>query len=120
MWFWKKKKNRLTTEYDAMEESKKRMKAFEEKYNICSADVYNKTCDMNVFEGTDRYLWETYIRNFIRCGGILEVVTVSTDKYEDNFECFTLKEEMKNIKKNSDIKKETAKMPFLFLFLQNM
>lgn len=120
MWFWKKKKNRLTTEYDAMEESKKRMRAFEEKYGICSVDVYNKTCDMNIFEGTDKYLWETYIRNFIRCGGSFEITPLPAENYEYNFECSTLKEEMKDAKKNNDIKKETAKMPFLFVFMQNM
>lgn len=120
MWFWKKKKNRLTTEYNAMEESQKRMRIFEEKYNIRSIDVYNKTCDMSIFEGADKYLWETYIRSFIRCGGSLEITVEPTDNYDDNFECSILKDEMHNIKKNNEIKKETAILPFLFLLVQNM
>lgn len=71
MRFWKRKKNRLTTEYNAMEESQKRMKEFETKYNISSAEIYNESCDLTILEGNDRYYWETYIRSFLRCSGVL-------------------------------------------------
>lgn len=120
MWFWKNKKSRLTTKYDAMEESQKRMKIFEEKYHIHSVDVYNKACDMTVFEGTDKYLWETYIRNFIHCGGSFDDAAITVDEFEDCFECSALKNEMKKEKINNDIKKETTRTSFLFLFVQNM
>lgn len=113
MWFWKKKKSRMIVEYDAMEEAKKQMKAFEEKYHILSVDLYNKTCDMNVFEDDDKYFWESYIRNFIKCGGSFEKDVKFADDFDDNFECSILKEEL-DIKKNIDIKKETANMPFFF------
>lgn len=60
-----------TVEYNGYTESQKRMKQYEEKYHISSRDVYNKNYDSVSFEGSDKYLWETYIRNFIRCGGKL-------------------------------------------------
>lgn len=71
MWFFRKKK-RLTIEYNALEHSIEKMRMFEEKYHINSLEVYEKTCDFDIFEGNDRYYWETYIRNYIRCGGVLE------------------------------------------------
>lgn len=60
-----------TVEYNGLTESQKRMKQYEEKYHISSRDVYNKNYDSVSFEGSDKYLWETYIRDFIRCGGKL-------------------------------------------------
>lgn len=115
MWLWRRKKNNLTTEYNALTESKKRIDAFERKYNISSVELYNKTCNMDMFEGSDKYLWETYIRSYLRCGGHLEKVTVSESNYEDNLECSTLKNEMMPAKLNNDIKKEATKMSLLFL-----
>lgn len=58
-------------EFNGYTESQKRMKQFEEKYYISSLDVYNKNYGSVSFEGSDRYFWEAYIKNFIRCGGEL-------------------------------------------------
>jgi len=58
----------------ALEHAVKKMQMFEEKYHITSAEVHAQTCNSDIFEGNDRYYWEMYIRNFIRCGGILETV----------------------------------------------
>lgn len=58
-------------EFNSYTESQKRMKQFEEKYHISSLDVYNKNYGSVSFEDSDKYLWETYIKDFIRCGGKL-------------------------------------------------
>lgn len=67
-----KYEKQLAKEYNAYTESKKRMKGFEEKYNISSFDFMNNNYETIIFEDSDKYLWETYIRDFIRCGGKIE------------------------------------------------
>lgn len=60
-----------TVEYNALTETQKRMKQYEEKYHISSRDIYDKNYGSVSFDGSDKYLWKSYIRNFIKCGGEL-------------------------------------------------
>ena len=64
-----KYEKQLAKEYNAYTESKKRMQEFEVKYNLSSYDFINNNYETINFENSDKYLWETYIRDFIRCGG---------------------------------------------------
>lgn len=113
MWFFKK--NKMTTEFNAYEESQKRMKLFEEKYKISSFDLYNHNYDSITFEGSDKYLWETYIRDYVRCGGFLMPTTISEDVLPNP----TFNEDIHVKKPNSELKKEVANTTTSF-FMQKM
>ena len=71
----KKRKRTVIKEYNALTESEKQMKAFEEKYNVSSNDIMTGNYDKNIFidhvNDKDLYLWEMYIRTFLACGGKL-------------------------------------------------
>lgn len=70
MSLWKRK--RITVEYNGLEEAYKRMKMYEEFYKISSKDFYeNQSLYKNKIFDNDQYLWSTYIRTYIKCGGIL-------------------------------------------------
>ena len=112
MWFWKKKKYKLTKEYDTYEETQNRMKKFEEKYGISSYDFYYKNCDVCDFEGNDSYLWKAYIECYLDCDGVLTPPPKEvSDNYDDNFKCSILEDNEKNIKKE----KEAAESRFFYL-----
>ena len=69
------KKSNVIGYYNALIESEKQMKAFEEKYSISSNDITTGNYDKNIFidhvNDKDLYLWEMYIRTFIASGGKL-------------------------------------------------
>lgn len=70
MSLWKRK--RIVMEYNALEESYKRIKMYEDFYKISSKDFYkNQKLYKNKVFDNDRYLWISYIKTYIKCGGIL-------------------------------------------------